>query len=159
MNTSFLQAYFAKFRISDESFFQTTLCHPNAPSAFPVHSDNLRLVNWPYFDPETEWVLHPDPVQPKHVDKLMKSGALFARKFELGTSDEAWSNIEGILSKKVCVVSAVPCVLCCAACCAVLCCAVLCGAVLCCAVLCACACMCLCVFSYSASSAITRRQS
>ncbi|CAN0282876.1 unnamed protein product, partial [Hapterophycus canaliculatus] len=94
------KAYFAKFRISDESFFQTTLCHPEAPSAFPVHNDNLRLINWPYFDPETEWVLHPDPVQPKHVDKLMNSGALFARKFELGTSDKAWSNIEGILSLK-----------------------------------------------------------
>ncbi|CAM9652109.1 unnamed protein product [Ectocarpus sp. 6 AP-2014] len=95
-----LQAYFAKFRISDESFFQTTLCHPAAPSAFPVHNDNLRLVNWPYFDPETEWVLHPDPVQSKHVTKLMKSGALFARKFELGTSDRAWSDIEGLLSEK-----------------------------------------------------------
>lgn len=95
------QAYFAKFRISDESFFQTTLCHPAAPSAFPVHNDNLRLVNWPYFDPETEWVLHPDPVQSKHVPKLMNSGALFARKFELGTSDRAWSDIEGLLSEKV----------------------------------------------------------
>lgn len=97
------QAYFAKFRISDESYFQTTLCHPHAPPAFPVHNDNLRLVNWPYFDKETEWVLHPDPVQPKHVAKLMKSGALFARKFELGLSDRAWSNIEGMLSQKVCV--------------------------------------------------------
>ncbi|CAN0584249.1 unnamed protein product, partial [Laminaria digitata] len=95
------QAYFAKFRISDESFFQTTMCHPNAPDAFPVHNDNLRLINWPEFDPETEWVLHPDPVQPRHVPKLMGSGALFARKFELGTSDQAWSNIEGLLSLKV----------------------------------------------------------
>ncbi|CAM9304583.1 unnamed protein product [Ascophyllum nodosum] len=95
-----LQAYFAKFRISDESFFQTTLCHPNAPEAFPVHNDNLRLINWPPFDPETEWVLHPDPVQVKHVPKLMTSGALFARKFVHGMSDEAWSNIEDILSNK-----------------------------------------------------------
>lgn len=46
-------------------------------------------------------MLHPDPVQPKHVAKLMNSGALFARKFKLGTSDKAWSNIEGMLSKKV----------------------------------------------------------
>lgn len=110
-----LQAYFAKFRISDESFFQTTLCHPNAPSAFPVHNDNLRLVNWPPFDPETEWVLHPDPVEPKHVAKLMSSGALFARKFKLGTSDKAWSNIEEMLSKKVCVGTVCVCV--CAVCC------------------------------------------
>lgn len=95
------KAYFAKFRISDESFFQTTLCHPNAPNAFPVYNDNLRLINWPYFDPETEWVLHPDPVQPQHVAKLMRSGALFARKFEYGTSDQAWANIEEILSTKV----------------------------------------------------------
>lgn len=46
-------------------------------------------------------MLHPDPVQVKHVSKLMNSGALFARKFVLGTSDEAWSNIEKILSQKV----------------------------------------------------------
>lgn len=46
-------------------------------------------------------MLHPDPVQSKHVTKLMKSGALFARKFELGTSDRAWSDIEGLLSEKV----------------------------------------------------------
>lgn len=66
-----------------------------------MHNDNLRLINWPYFDPEKEWVLHPDPVQPRHVSKLMHSGALFARKFEHGTSDKAWSIIEGILSQKV----------------------------------------------------------
>ncbi|CAM9732133.1 unnamed protein product, partial [Sphacelaria rigidula] len=95
-----MQAYFSKFRISDESYFQTTLCHPHAPEAFPVFNDNLRHVNWPVFDEETEWVLHPDPVEPKHVKKLMNSGALFARKFEYGTSDQAWSNIEGILSMK-----------------------------------------------------------
>lgn len=95
------KAYFSKFRISDESYFQTTLCHPHAPEAFPVFNDNLRHVNWPVFDEETEWVLHPDPVEPKHVKKLMNSGALFARKFEYGTSDQAWSNIEGILSMKV----------------------------------------------------------
>lgn len=46
-------------------------------------------------------MLHPDPVQVKHISKLMNSGALFARKFVLGTSDEAWSNIEKILSQKV----------------------------------------------------------
>ncbi|CAM9411024.1 unnamed protein product, partial [Hapterophycus canaliculatus] len=31
-----LQAYFSRFRISDESYFQTVLCHPLAPS-FHVH--------------------------------------------------------------------------------------------------------------------------
>lgn len=95
------QAYFAKFRISDESYFQTTLCHPNAPDAFPVYHDNLRLINWPDFDPATQWVLHPDPVEVVHVNKLMSSGALFARKFEYKTSDQAWINIQQILSTKV----------------------------------------------------------
>lgn len=46
-------------------------------------------------------MLHPDPVESKHVAKLMNSGALFARKFEHGTSDEAWSDIETLLAAKV----------------------------------------------------------
>ncbi|CAN0396670.1 unnamed protein product, partial [Discosporangium mesarthrocarpum] len=91
------QAYFAKFRISDESYFQTTLCHPLAPSSFPVYNNNLRHITWPYFNPEREWVLHPDPVEFRHVTKLMHSGALFARKFALGTSDIAWGEIEKLL--------------------------------------------------------------
>ncbi|CAM9435366.1 unnamed protein product [Choristocarpus tenellus] len=93
-----LQAYFAKFRISDESFFQTTLCHPNAHKSFPAYNNNLRHISWPYFNKETEWVLHPDPVDFHMVPKLMKSGAIFARKFSLGTSDTAWGAIEDLLN-------------------------------------------------------------
>eukprot|EP00752_Nemacystus_decipiens_P018256 g16381.t2 len=79
-----LQAYFSRFRISDESYFQTVLCHPLAPS-FRVHPDNLRFVSWPPVS-EGHYVLHPDPITSGvdgNVNVAMESGALFARKFDL----------------------------------------------------------------------------
>ncbi|CAN0083954.1 unnamed protein product, partial [Ectocarpus sp. 8 AP-2014] len=95
-----LQAYFSKFRISDESYFQTVLCHPLAPS-FLVHPDNLRFVSWPDVI-EGHYVLHPDPITggaSGNVNVAMDSGALFARKFDTKVSQEAYTVLEKSLSE------------------------------------------------------------
>eukprot|EP00903_Cladosiphon_okamuranus_P019304 g17744.t1 len=95
-----LQAYFSRFRISDESYFQTVLCHPLAPS-FRVHPDNLRFVSWPPVS-EGHYVLHPDPITggvDGNVNVAMESGALFARKFDLEVSQEAYAVVEESLSE------------------------------------------------------------
>ncbi|CAM9458612.1 unnamed protein product [Ectocarpus sp. 13 AM-2016] len=95
-----LQAYFSKFRISDESYFQTVLCHPLAPS-FLVHPDNLRFVSWPDVI-EGHYVLHPDPITggtSGNVNVAMNSGALFARKFDTKASQEAYTVLEKSLSE------------------------------------------------------------
>ncbi|CAM9341638.1 unnamed protein product [Ectocarpus fasciculatus] len=95
-----LQAYFSRFRISDESYFQTVLCHPLAPS-FLVHPDNLRFVSWPDVS-EGHYVLHPDPITggtSGNVNVAMDSGALFARKFDTKVSQEAYTVLEKSLSE------------------------------------------------------------
>ncbi|CAM9851846.1 unnamed protein product, partial [Pylaiella littoralis] len=95
-----LQAYFSKFRISDESYFQTVLCHPLAPN-FRVQKDNLRFVSWPSV-PKGHYVLHPDPMtggKDGNINIAMDSGALFARKFDLEVSQEAYAVLEKSLSK------------------------------------------------------------
>ncbi|CAB1121365.1 GT14 [Ectocarpus sp. CCAP 1310/34] len=114
-----LQAYFSKFRISDESYFQTVLCHPLAPSFLvqpaekvPIvclatkrlscsFTDNLRFVSWPDVI-EGHYVLHPDPITggaSGNVNVAMDSGALFARKFDTKVSQEAYTVLEKSLSE------------------------------------------------------------
>ncbi|CAM9862854.1 unnamed protein product, partial [Sphacelaria rigidula] len=92
-----LQAYFSRFRISDESYFQTVLCHPQAPS-FPVYADNMRFVSWPDVGEEF-YVLHPDPITAANVGPALGSGALFARKFDYKVSQNAYLMIEHDLSR------------------------------------------------------------
>ncbi|CAN0180427.1 unnamed protein product, partial [Discosporangium mesarthrocarpum] len=79
-----MQAYFSRYRISDESYFQTVLCHPQAPD-FPVHNDNLRYVAWPWVG-EGHYVLHPNPITPGNLAAARNSGGFFARKFTLEVS-------------------------------------------------------------------------
>ncbi|CAN0460592.1 unnamed protein product, partial [Ascophyllum nodosum] len=91
-----LQAYFSRFRISDESYFQTVLCHPLAPS-FPVYSDNLRFVSCSPVS-EGHYVLHPDPITRYNVDEAIQSGVLFARKFDTEVSKGAYAILKKSLS-------------------------------------------------------------
>ncbi|CAN0471159.1 unnamed protein product [Ascophyllum nodosum] len=91
-----LQVYFSRFRISDESYFHTVLCHPPAPS-FPVYSDNLRFVSCPPVS-EGHYVLHPDPITRDNVDEAIQSGALFARKFDTEVSKGAYVILKKSLS-------------------------------------------------------------
>ncbi|CAM9333771.1 unnamed protein product [Phaeothamnion confervicola] len=94
-----LMTYFSKFRISDESYFQTVACHPSAPESTRICGDYLRQINWPQLLRGQTYRLHPKPISADQVFTFLSSGALFARKFDLEVpaSAAAMDRIEELL--------------------------------------------------------------
>ncbi|CAM9260344.1 unnamed protein product [Choristocarpus tenellus] len=93
-----LIAYFSGMRVSDESYFQTIACHPEAQD-FPIHGDCLRHTAWNEdhwengrrVDKNGQLLLHPQDITIENMHQIQESGPLFARKFGLVHSRRAYA--------------------------------------------------------------------